>query len=31
MYPQAEVGGERLDCLDPDKFNYKITAKEVAA
>jgi transglutaminase-like putative cysteine protease len=29
MYPQAEVGGERLDPLDPDTFTYKITAKEI--
>ena len=31
MYPQAEVGGERLDELEPDTFKYVITAKEVAA
>lgn len=30
MYPQAEVGGERLDSLDPDTFKYVITAKEIA-
>lgn len=29
MYPQAEVAGARLDCLDPDRFMYKITAKEL--
>jgi transglutaminase-like putative cysteine protease len=28
MYPQAEVGGERLDSLEPDAFKYVITAKE---
>jgi transglutaminase-like putative cysteine protease len=31
MYPQAEVGGERLDSLDPDTFKYVITAKEISA
>lgn len=31
MYPQAEVGGERLDSLEPDAFKYAITAKETAA
>jgi transglutaminase-like putative cysteine protease len=31
MYPQAEVGGERLDSLDPDSFKYVITAKEIGA
>jgi transglutaminase-like putative cysteine protease len=31
MYPQAEIAGVRCDCLDPDKFRYVITAKEVAA
>jgi transglutaminase-like putative cysteine protease len=31
MYPQAEVGGERLDSLDPDTFKYVITAKEIAS
>ncbi len=30
MYPQAEVGGERLDCLDADAFKYVITARELA-
>ncbi|HEX8028994.1 MAG TPA: transglutaminase-like domain-containing protein [Vicinamibacterales bacterium] len=29
MYPQAEVGGTRLDSLDPEKFRYTITAREV--
>jgi transglutaminase-like putative cysteine protease len=31
MYPQAEAGGARLDCLDPDSFRYHITAREIAA
>ncbi len=30
MYPQAETAGERLDCLDPENFQYEITAREVA-
>jgi transglutaminase-like putative cysteine protease len=29
MYPQAEVGAERLDSLDPATFKYTITAKEL--
>ena len=29
MYPQAEVAGQRSDCLDPDKFRYVITAREI--
>lgn len=29
MYPQAEVGGRRLDSLDPETFRYRITAREV--
>jgi transglutaminase-like putative cysteine protease len=29
MYPQAEVGGERLNSLEPEKFRYTITAREV--
>jgi transglutaminase-like putative cysteine protease len=29
MYPQAEVGGERRDSLDPDNFRYKMTAREL--
>ena len=29
MYPQAEVGGDRLDSLDPAKFKYTITAREI--
>jgi transglutaminase-like putative cysteine protease len=28
MYPQAETSQGRLDSLDPDTFNYKITSKE---
>ena len=31
MYPNAETGGERLDQLDPDKFKYTITARELKA
>ena len=31
MYPQAEVAGVLLDCLDPDGFRYAITAAEVVA
>ncbi len=30
MYPQAEVGNERLDALEPDAFKYVITSKEIA-
>jgi transglutaminase-like putative cysteine protease len=30
MYPQAEMGSERLDELDPDNFRYTITAQELA-
>jgi transglutaminase-like putative cysteine protease len=29
MYPQAETAEGRLDCLDPDHFQYEITAREV--
>jgi transglutaminase-like putative cysteine protease len=29
MYPQAEVGDTRLDSLDPEKFKYTITAREL--
>jgi transglutaminase-like putative cysteine protease len=29
MYPQAEVGGVRLDSLEPQKFRYSITAREL--
>lgn len=28
MYPQAECGPERLDCLDPKTFKYTITSRE---
>ncbi len=31
MYPQAETAAGRLDCLDPDTFVYKITARELPA
>lgn len=31
MYPQAEIAGARLDCLDPDGFKYVIKAAEVTA
>lgn len=31
MYPQAEVGGELVDCLDADAFKYTITAREISA
>jgi transglutaminase-like putative cysteine protease len=31
MYPQAECGGSRLDCLDPDTFKYTIRSKELTA
>lgn len=31
MYPQAEVAGQRLDCLDPDRFRYAITARPLDA
>ncbi len=31
MYPQAEVAGARLDCLDPDTFRYAIKAAELTA
>ena len=29
MYPQAEVAGVRIDCLDPDGFQYVIKAREL--
>jgi len=29
MYPQAEVGGHRLNPYAPDDFRYKLTAKEI--
>ena len=31
MYPQGEIAGMRLDCLDSENFKYTITAKELAA
>jgi transglutaminase-like putative cysteine protease len=31
MYPQAEIGGMRLNCLEPNDFKYTITAKELTA
>ncbi len=30
MYPQAEIAGAKLDCLDPDAFRYTIKAKELS-
>jgi transglutaminase-like putative cysteine protease len=30
MYPEGEVGGVRLDCLDPAAFRYRIEAREVS-
>ncbi|HEY6909802.1 MAG TPA: transglutaminase-like domain-containing protein [Myxococcales bacterium] len=29
MYPNGETGGERLNQLDPDKFRYSITSREI--
>ncbi|HYZ90406.1 MAG TPA: transglutaminase domain-containing protein, partial [Myxococcales bacterium] len=29
MYPNGETGGERLDQLEPDRFKYTITAREI--
>ena len=29
MYPQAEVGAKRLDSLDPEKFSYTLTSREI--
>lgn len=31
MYPQAENTAGLLDCLDPDKFKYRILARELTA
>jgi hypothetical protein len=31
MYPQAETTAGFLDSLDPDKFKYRITARELSA
>ena len=30
MYPEGEVGGRRLDCLDPTAFHYRIEAREIS-
>jgi transglutaminase-like putative cysteine protease len=30
MYPQGEVGGQRLDCLDAQNFRYSTEAREIA-
>jgi hypothetical protein len=29
MYPQGETAAGRLDSLDPDTFQYEITAREI--
>jgi transglutaminase-like putative cysteine protease len=29
MYPQGEIDGATCDCLEPDKFRYSITAREI--
>jgi transglutaminase-like putative cysteine protease len=31
MYPQAEVAGALVDCLDPDTFRYQIKSNEIQA
>jgi transglutaminase-like putative cysteine protease len=31
MYPQAETAAGRADSLDPDKFKYRITSRELGA
>ena len=31
MYPQAEIGGERVDALAPDDFAYSISARELVS
>ena len=31
MYPNGETGGARLDPLDPDAFQYRITARRISA
>ena len=31
MYPQCETKGQRVDCLDPETFEYKVTARDVTA
>jgi transglutaminase-like putative cysteine protease len=30
MYPEGEVGGRRLDCLDLAAFRYRIEAREIS-
>jgi transglutaminase-like putative cysteine protease len=30
VYPEGEVGGVRLDCLEPAAFRYKILAREIS-
>ena len=30
MYPEGEVGGVRLDCLDPAAFRYRMEAREIS-
>lgn len=30
MYPEGEVGGARLDCVDPAAFRYRIEAREIS-
>jgi transglutaminase-like putative cysteine protease len=30
LYPEGEVGGLRLDCLDPAAFRYRIEAREIS-
>ena len=30
MYPEGEVGGARLDCLDPAAFRYRVEAREIS-
>ena len=31
MYPQGETGSRQLDCLEPDRFGYIMTAWELPA
>ena len=31
MYPQAETGDGRIDCLNPDGFQYDITSREISS
>lgn len=30
MYPQAETAAGRFDCLAPEAFQYRISAREIA-